>query len=742
MESLEEYRRDLIDQVQTYASEEGVLDYEAFFNVTCDILRDSEVIVEYAPAHYLYGENTKKFMLVSGYDFSSYDQDESIVIIGCDSTFSLSQDEEMPTIQTAEYKKKLRGMRNFVLSALTGDFLKDAEESSDIYSLAQFIHDHRDAIRRVRLYFITDRQFTGSDANVQFEQDLYAPSTKERGIGLEAHMWDLQRLRDESESTGSTEHLIVNLDAPGIPAVHAPVVDTNMNTYLLFLTGDVLAKLYKDYGAKLMEANVRSFLSMRGKVNKGIRNTILTAPDRFVAYNNGLTATASSLTFNEQGNIVSIEDLQIVNGGQTTASIYYTGSNNPQADLSKIVVPVKLVVVDAAESKNLVPEISRFTNSQNKVAEADFSSNSEYQVKMERASRTVLTPLKAGKQRTRWYYERVRGQYDNEKSRLHGEQRKAFIASNPTRQRIKMVDAPKYLMCWQGFPEIASLGAQKCFAKFAEETNDEKIIEGVNVEYFKELVCKRIIFDSTHKNIKKMDWYLGAYQMNIAEYAVAKYSYDLYRAKLECDFDEIWEAQAISPEMLACLMRAAKQASDVINDSNRPVANCSEWAKHTECWEELQTYPSCLDAVSSTDALPVKSVSGKPESENKTTSLLPISNDDNPQEDVPSFATKEAEQPLTPAAPPTSSSPVQEDSAMHVAIERDVLDGIPADNWKTFMRWCEHRQNIDPQDYAPLSKLERHIALTDEDVDRLWNLRLRAIDRGFPSSLLSPPPRR
>ncbi|MUH60476.1 AIPR family protein [Bifidobacterium canis] len=189
-----------------------------------------------------------------------------------------------------------------------------------------------------------------------------------------------------------------------------------MKTYLLFLTGDVLAKLYKDYGAKLMEANVRSFLSMRGKVNKGIRKTILDNPDRFVAYNNGLTATASSIELNTQGNIVSIADLQIVNGGQTTASIYYTGNTTPEAELRKVIVPVKLVVVDSAESKMLIPEISRFTNSQNKVAEADFSANSEYQVKLEQVSRTVLTPVEAGKRQTRWYYERVRGQYDSEKT--------------------------------------------------------------------------------------------------------------------------------------------------------------------------------------------------------------------------------------------------------------------------------------------------------------------------------------
>lgn len=532
-----------------------------------------------------------------------------------------------------------------------------------------------------------------------------------------------------------------------------------MKTYLLFLTGDVLAKLYKDYGAKLMEANVRSFLSMRGKVNKGIRKTILDNPDRFVAYNNGLTATASSIELNTQGNIVSIADLQIVNGGQTTASIYYTGNTTPEAELRKVIVPVKLVVVDSAESKMLIPEISRFTNSQNKVAEADFSANSEYQVKLEQVSRTVLTPVEAGKRQTRWYYERVRGQYDSKKNRLQGALRKAFEEVNPTRQRIKMVDATKYLMCWQGFPEIASLGAQKCFAKFAEETNDEKIIQQVDKEYFKRLVCKRIIFDATHKSIKKMDWYRGAYQMNIAEYAVAKYSYDLYRANLQCDFSEVWNMQSVSPQMLGCLMHAAQQASDVINDEHRRVANCSEWAKRTECWEQLKKYPSCLDADPIETTTAISSSSSRttrraplPEQSkaiNFTQDAVPHAQDATPSvmspQRQPSMSkrrtgesTSSMQTAQTKVSSPASAAAAPESAQLSLEDRRTYLTSIPPANWATFMRWCQHRPNPDSKSLAILAKIDHQIELTDDDVESLWNLRLKSIRRGFPASILSP----
>ncbi|PAU68281.1 AIPR family protein [Bifidobacterium criceti] len=750
MESLEEYHHDLVEQVQNYAAEEELLDQEAFFNVACELLRNNDVIAEYAPAPYFFhGQGSSNFMMVDGYDFSSYDQDESIVIIGCDNDYSIHQNKELPTIQTLEYKRSLQGMRNFVISALKGTFLEQAEESSEVYGLAQFMHEHKDSIRRVRLYYITDREFTGRDAGIQPVQDIYSPTKKEGGIGIEAHLWDLARLRDAAEITGSSENLVVHLDNPGVPAVHAPVVDTSMKTYLLFLTGDVLAKLYQEYGSKLMESNVRSFLSMRGKINKGIRNTILEAPNRFVAYNNGLTATASNVEFNTLGNITSITDLQIVNGGQTTASIYYTGNTSSNAELEKVVIPVKLVVVDPTESRNLIPDISRFTNSQNKVAEADFSANSEFQVKLEQISRTVLTPLVAGKRQTRWYYERVRGQYDVEKSRLQGAQRKQFTEANPTRQRIKMVDAAKYLMCWQGFPEIASLGSQKCFAKFAIETNDKKIISQVDKDYFKELVCKRIIFDTTHRNIKKMNWYLGAYQMNIAEYAIAKYSYDLYRAGLQCNFSEIWNAQSIGPEMLGHLMRAAKQASDVINDPSRPVTNCSEWAKHTECWEQLKTFPSCLTP----DTANPNPTHPKPiEPEKKDDPLGPSHQTPHrqrqstiTQQTAPvtaplhrqsqSLATTESQEKVIALS--SSSSTVQSES-WSVDDKRSYLQKIPSQNWNIFMRWRERNSNNTQQDLAALGKLERSVELTDAEVELLWDLRSKAIRRGFAASILSP----
>lgn len=596
---LTDYRRELVAKVQEKAVDEGLFDQEAFFQVACEMLRDSEAIADYQPIEpgYRFGEGTSRFMAVDGYDQSAFEMDESIVVIACDDYSKRVGDEQIATIQAKDCTRYIKAMRRYVQASLNGSFLEQAEESSAAWEFASFIHEHKQGISRVRLYFVTDREYTGRDSSIKNPTDFYSKNETGRKISLEAHVWDLRHLMEASQAAAPLEHLTVNLGDEGIPAVKAPEASNGMNTYLMFLSGQTLSTWYKKHGSKLMEANVRSFLSLRGKVNRGIRNTLDTEPDRFVAYNNGLSATASMVDINEHGNITAIHDLQIVNGGQTTASIFYSQKKD-KLDLSRVVVPVKLVVVQEDIARELVPYISRYTNSQNKVAETDFSSNSEYQVKLSQLSQQVLTPPLPGKNPTHWYYERTRGQYDSEKNRRDTADRKRFEKLNPSKQRIKMIDAPKYLMCWDGYPHIASLGSQKCFARFVESESKkgQSSIQALDTEFFKRLVCKRIIFDTIYRHIKTADWYKGAYQGNIAEYAVAKYALDLSRFHVNCDFETIWRTQRINDTTLRCLLKAAEQASDVLNDSDRPTQNVSEWAKKEACWDVLRRRPSCLGA--------------------------------------------------------------------------------------------------------------------------------------------------
>lgn len=135
----------------------------------------------------------------------------------------------------------------------------------------------------------------------------------------------------------------------------------------------------------LYEKNVRKFLGNRRKVNKGIENTLLTKPERFGLYNNGITIVVEG--FQKLPNNIEYELTEpfVVNGCQTTRTIWEvlykkleaggTGQN-PELEtwkrtLGKGIVVIKIVKV-GIKGEELLTETTRFTNSQNAVSEKDF----------------------------------------------------------------------------------------------------------------------------------------------------------------------------------------------------------------------------------------------------------------------------------------------------------------------------------------------------------------------------------
>lgn len=135
----------------------------------------------------------------------------------------------------------------------------------------------------------------------------------------------------------------------------------------------------------LYEKNVRKFLGNRRKVNKGIENTLLTKPERFGLYNNGITIVVEE--FQKLPNNIEYELTEpfVVNGCQTTRTIWEvlfkkleaggTGQNPEletwKRNLGKGIVVIKIVKV-GINGDELLTETTRFTNSQNAVSEKDF----------------------------------------------------------------------------------------------------------------------------------------------------------------------------------------------------------------------------------------------------------------------------------------------------------------------------------------------------------------------------------
>ena len=64
----------------------------------------------------------------------------------------------------------------------------------------------------------------------------------------------------------------------------------------------------------------------------------------FLAFNNGISATADFIELDKSGGFIkSVKNLQIVNGGQTTASIYHTWKND-KVDLSLVYKTISFLI--------------------------------------------------------------------------------------------------------------------------------------------------------------------------------------------------------------------------------------------------------------------------------------------------------------------------------------------------------------------------------------------------------------
>src|SRR5699024_9575942 len=401
------------------------------------------------------------------------------------------------------------------------------------------------------------------------------------------------RVRSSKSQKEALDFDFIDIFGKGIPGLPAYVGTEQYESYLLVMPGDYLADLYEEYGARLLEQNVRTFLQARGNVNRGIRATILNEPEMFFAYNNGITATAKEVEAQKTDDgliITRIKDLQIVNGGQTTASLFHTRRRD-KADLSKVFVQMKLSVIEPELAEEIVPRISEYANTQNRVNAADFFSNHPFHIRMEEFSRRLWAPAKQGAQReTQWFYERARGQYADRQSTMTPSEKKRFRSLSPTNQKFTKTDLAKFENVWDDHPMWVNRGAQRNFAEYAKrigkewEADSEKFSE----LYFKNAIARAIIFKSTEQIVSAAEWYSGGYRANIVAYTIAMLSEIVRLRKSDVNLLKIWNAQEIPIELEHALESIAKYVHNDIMSPPTGISNISEWCKKKECWDRLK----------------------------------------------------------------------------------------------------------------------------------------------------------
>jgi hypothetical protein len=356
---------------------------------------------------------------------------------------------------------------------------------------------------------------------------------------------------------------------------------------LTVIPGEVMRHIYETYGARLLEANVRSFLSATGKVNKGIRDTLRGDPEKFMAFNNGIVLVADKAHVSKDADggirLTWLEGMQIVNGGQTTASIYFTKKKYPEVDLRKVRVPAKIIILqnaDAATEEALIADISRYANSQNTVKQSDLHANKPFHIELERLSMTTYCPDGVG----RWFYERAAGSYNTMLAREGTTPAKlrALKTAIPPARRITKTDLAKYLNTWDQKPDQVSFGSQKNFERFMDAISgkDGEPAALPDITAYKRIVAKAIIYKTAQRLIRPK---FAAFQANITTYTVSLIA---HRLGDRVDLDRIWLQQGLSTKFEQLIMAWAEE----VNKTLHQTANgrmVSEWAKKPECWEAL-----------------------------------------------------------------------------------------------------------------------------------------------------------
>lgn len=539
---LEHYYLDLMNELDHQSSSQGEYKELLFIEKILPYIQEQGV-VDALEAYHFYKPGSR-FGRIDGLGFKGdyndpeLDQLELVLLIN-----EFVHDDEIKTLTNSRIEQLKKLGLNFFNSALKTSFIESLEESSEGYIAAREIFQKYKRIESIKLIILTNAQLSKRVADKkEVDEDVDIPLTID--------IWDIKRIHDLESSQAKSEAIEIDLSEWGgpIPSLLATESD-ELISYLCVVNGNTIADLYDEYGPRLLEANVRSFLQFRGKINKGIRKTIKTEPEYFFSYNNGLTATASDVEYDSTKQaITKINNLQIVNGGQTTASLLMTRKKD-KVDLSNIQVQLKLNVVSDLKSDELISNISRFANSQNAIRDSDFFSNHPFHRRLEQLSRQILAPTSKERIKpTRWYYERARGSYLNEQSKLTDAQKKAFRSEYPKEQLIVKTDLAKIYLIFDKRPHDAIKGAQIAFREFAKSI--EKVWdsnpETINDYFFKETVAKFIIWNACKKAVYKQEEFVGNTKATITAYTIYILKALMDKQDLEFNYPKIWQNQTVN----------------------------------------------------------------------------------------------------------------------------------------------------------------------------------------------------
>lgn len=459
----------------------------------------------------------------------------------------------------------------------------ESEFTSEVQDAINIIRESKGKVNMIRFYLLTDGAVSSNE--------IHTRKADEEGVLYEYRVWDIASIYRQDQIKQGNDKIEIDFEndikyyvtnknsqnkeqiAPKIQCLKVEDDNPSVDTYLAIISGDVLAKIYNQYRTLLLEKNVRAFLRNKSKVNQRIMSTIKKTPEMFFSYNNGISTTASEVELKQTGRIqyiTKLKDWQIVNGGQTTASIACA----TDCDLSKVFVQMKVSVVKNKEKySEIVSSISKCANSQTSIKLSDFDSGDEYLVKLEKLSKEEIAPIS----NTKWFFERMRGQYTDTRANLNELEEKNFKNEFPKKQMLTKTDIAKVMTIWEMKPHIACNSREKCFASFMSSLKRNQTI--IDATYWHKIVALSILYKDIEECFEKRCGQNG-FKSRTTAYTMAAISH-LSNQSLNLTY--IWKNEKVQPQLEEVIEREVVKINDFLDQDNS-----RSFTKNVKCWEDLK----------------------------------------------------------------------------------------------------------------------------------------------------------
>lgn len=613
---LTEFKEELHLDIDVGSALDNSFPEESFFDVATQRLSEAGILDNVEPALF---KDTNKGLRLDGYCWNDLERTLCLLVV------HLSADPtELDRLTQTELKSVARRPLRFLEHISKDNFVKSLDPASDGYLAATYFNSLSDSVVKYKIVLLSDYVLSDRVKTIHSETI--------RGIPASIEVWDLQRFFALETATSDTEPFTVDKELlnGGLHVIQGAQLPDGASSYLGVMPASTLSKIYDEFGQRLLEGNVRTFLDFRGGVNKGLRRTLVLEPENFFAYNNGITLTADAAEVESKDGvhfITSLENLQIVNGGQTTAALYFAPKENgaiktaqgdkpyKSIDLDKVSIQMKLTVFsgeDKEQADLYRSNISNFANSQNSVQASDLVSNHPFHLAIERLSRQIIMPAGDSGLSTKWFYERTRGQYSTKLRALSTAGKNKFLLEFPKGQLFTKTDLAKYENTWRMVPHVVKKGAQANLKllgpilanEFSENPSD------FEAAYYKDLIAKVILFRDVDKAVMRSSWYQQekGLKAEAVTFAIALVRYKLLEIKRDINLERVFANQALSSSLLYCIVNAAKAVRTSISDPvfRGGTGNPSEFCKSESGWKKIKTLDVNISVLSAGDSLSIE----------------------------------------------------------------------------------------------------------------------------------------